>query len=154
MREKNKDSNHIPIPIIDIFAGPGGLGEGFSRLTDSKNRRCFKIALSVEKEFFAHQTLSSRSVFRQFDPGKVPHDYYAFVQQKITLDELYKKWPEQALHAKQEAWHATLGEEDGAVTSHEVDERIDDALKGHKNWLLIGGPPCQAYSVVGRVRRQ
>jgi DNA (cytosine-5)-methyltransferase 1 len=59
----------MAIPIIDIFAGPGGLGEGFCSLTDDRNKRVFKIALSIEKEFFAHQTLTLRNFYRQFDPG-------------------------------------------------------------------------------------
>ncbi len=156
MTDKKRDESYTPVPIIDIFAGPGGLGEGFSALTDSKNRNYFKIALSVEKEFYAHQTLTLRSFFRQFERGKAPDDYYDFLQQKITLEELYKRWPDQAKHAKREAWHARLGEEKekDAVSADEVDKKIDEALTGHKNWLLIGGPPCQAYSVVGRVRRR
>jgi DNA (cytosine-5)-methyltransferase 1 len=144
----------VAIPVIDIFAGPGGLGEGFCSMLNTEGEKVFKIALSIEKDEHAHQTLTLRSFFRQFESGKVPDDYYAFLQQKITLDELYERWPEQATHAKHEAWNAKLGDEKGAVSAIEVDKRIDEALKGHKNWLLIGGPPCQAYSVVGRVRRQ
>lgn len=44
------------IPIIDIFAGPGGLGEGFSSVIAKDNSRVFKIALSIEKDPLAHQT--------------------------------------------------------------------------------------------------
>ncbi|MFM7851487.1 MAG: DNA cytosine methyltransferase [Flammeovirgaceae bacterium] len=142
------------IPVIDIFAGPGGLGEGFSSLLDSEGKRKFKIALSIEKDFFAHQTLTLRSFFRQFEPKKAPHDYYEFVKGKISLDELYKKWPKQALHAQEEAWNATLGNGEDATSVKEVDKKIEAALGGSSSWMLIGGPPCQAYSVVGRSRRR
>ena len=62
------------IKVIDLFAGPGGLGEGFSALRNSADQRPFKIALSVEKEASAHRTLTLRSLFRQFPDGEVPDD--------------------------------------------------------------------------------
>ncbi|WP_228377673.1 DNA cytosine methyltransferase [Chryseobacterium gallinarum] len=146
------------IPIIDIFAGPGGLGEGFSSLRDDNGERIFKIKLSIEKDPYAHQTLKLRSFFREFNIGQVPDDYYAFVRGEITLTELYKKHPEQAASAELEACCGTLGEPDkgdtNALTNEEVDNKIQDALEGRTNWVLIGGPPCQAYSLVGRSRRQ
>ncbi len=43
------------IPVIDLFAGPGGLGEGFSNLKkDGKPQ--FKVSLSIEKDPIAFQT--------------------------------------------------------------------------------------------------
>ncbi len=142
------------IPVIDIFAGPGGLGEGFCSLLNTDGRRAFKIALSIEKDEFAHQTLTLRSFFRQFEPGQVPQDYYEFVKGDISIEELYKRHPEEAADAANEAWMATLGESEEAVSNKIVDKRIRQALNGETNWLMIGGPPCQAYSVVGRSRRQ
>jgi DNA (cytosine-5)-methyltransferase 1 len=53
----------IKIPVIDVFAGPGGLGEGFSALGRAEGRQCFKIGVSVEKETSAHSTLELRSFF-------------------------------------------------------------------------------------------
>ncbi|MEJ0031557.1 MAG: DNA (cytosine-5-)-methyltransferase [Bacteroidota bacterium] len=123
-------------------------------MLDEKGKRAFKIALSIEKEYFAHQTLTLRSFFRQFEVGGVPDDYYQLLKGKITLDELYDRWPKQAKFAKEEAWQATLGDGENANSSTEVDQRISRALKGNQNWLLIGGPPCQAYSIVGRSRRR
>lgn len=142
------------IPVIDIFAGPGGLGEGFCSLLNSEGRRAFKIALSIEKDENAHKTLTLRSFFRQFEPGQIPNDYYEFVQGNITIEELYQMYPLEAAEAAKEAWMATLGEGEKAVSNKEVDKKISEALNDNPNWLLIGGPPCQAYSVVGRSRRQ
>jgi DNA (cytosine-5)-methyltransferase 1 len=143
------------IPVIDIFAGPGGLGEGFSALT-SHGRQVFKIALSIEKEPHAHETLTLRSFFRQFAKGDVPSEYYDFIKGKSSLEDLFACWPEQARAAKEESWLAKLGDKNDkeAVSSDAVDERIEQALGNKSEWLLIGGPPCQAYSVVGRSRRQ
>ncbi|NIG54668.1 DNA cytosine methyltransferase [Chitinophaga sp. Cy-1792] len=146
------------IPIIDIFAGPGGLGEGFSSVLDQNKERVFKIKLSIEKDYHAHQTLQLRSFFRQFPVGKAPEEYYAFVRGEISLDELYDAFPEEADHAKAEAWCATLGEPDesdtNGVSNEEIDKRITKMLKDAGDWVLIGGPPCQAYSLAGRSRRQ
>jgi DNA (cytosine-5)-methyltransferase 1 len=50
-----------PIPIVDLFAGPGGLGEGFSSVDKGKT---FKIVVSAEMETSAHKTLRLRSFFR------------------------------------------------------------------------------------------
>jgi len=146
------------IPIIDIFAGPGGLGEGFSSLLNENGERIFKIRLSIEKDPYAHQTLKLRSLFREFNIGQVPEDYYAFVRGEITIDELYNRFPEQAASADLEVCCGTLGLPDegdtNVLTNEEVDNRIRNALGDHTNWVLIGGPPCQAYSLVGRSRRQ
>jgi len=38
------------IPVIDLFAGPGGLGEGFSSVEEPSGAARFRIALSVEKD--------------------------------------------------------------------------------------------------------
>jgi DNA (cytosine-5)-methyltransferase 1 len=138
----------MPVPIIDLFAGPGGLAEGFSTLVDTQGDRVFKIKLSVEKDAFAHQTLTLRSFLRQFPVNTLPAEYYDFLQQKITQDELYKQYPDAWQDATKEAWQATLG----ATSSQEIDLRISEALEHQTNWVLIGGPPCQAYSLVGRSR--
>lgn len=136
------------IPVIDIFAGPGGLGEGFSTLRDSKGRPIFKIGLSVEKDKTAHQTLLLRSFFRQFERRLLPGEYYDCVRGEIELDALFKKHPRQAKAARKEAICAELGKHDWK----EIDEQIKGAIGESPNWVLIGGPPCQAYSLVGRSR--
>ncbi len=139
-----------PIPVIDIFAGPGGLGEGFSALTDERGNRVFRIALSIEKDRYAHQTLELRSFFRQFDRKDVPEEYYEHLRGNISREELFSLYPLEAKKAKQEAWKAELG----LTPVEETDSRIRTALEDKKTWVLIGGPPCQAYSVIGRVRQQ
>ena len=68
------------IPIIDLFAGPGGLGEGFTSIVDDNKNRLFRIKLSIEKDEFAHQTLELRSFFRQFPVGEAPEEYYEYIK--------------------------------------------------------------------------
>lgn len=133
------------IPIIDLFAGPGGLGEGFSRLRHG-GQPVFKIVVSIEKDLFAHQTLELRAFFRQFPDRAAPPEYYNYLAGKISRETLFDSHPAEAKAARQEAWNATLGETDAA----EISARIHAALGRREDWLLIGGPPCQAYSLVGR----
>ena len=140
----------MPVPIIDLFAGPGGLGEGFSSCVDaSTNERLFKIAVSVEKDAFAHRTLSLRAFLRQFPIGDAPEAYYEYVKRQMSRDELFCKYPNEATLAQEEALLRTLGTDDNIY----IHSRIERAVGlGENPWLLIGGPPCQAYSLVGRSR--
>jgi DNA (cytosine-5)-methyltransferase 1 len=140
---------HSPtVPVIDLFAGPGGLGEGFSALETSDGLSPFRIGLSIEKDPNAHSTLRLRAFFRQFRRGDAPDKYYAVLRGDATVEELYKAFPTEAAAANREAWNATLGE----VARKELNERIGAALGGSDRWVLIGGPPCQAYSLAGRSR--
>jgi len=137
------------IPIIDIFAGPGGLGEGFSAAEEvTDGRKLFKIALSVEKEDYAHRTLQLRAFFREFDSDSIPEEYYQFLRGEISQEALFQRYPYQSRKAMKVAWKAELG----VVNSDEVDQRIKKTLKGETSWVLMGGPPCQAYSIAGRSR--
>ncbi len=142
------------IPVIDLFAGPGGLGEGFSAYADS-GEQPFQIKLSIEKDPAAHQTLELRSFFRQFPHDKVPDAYYDYLRQvDIPEDErrnkLFSRYPEEYKQVKQEARLAELGKDD----PHTIHKWIQDALEDCGEWVLVGGPPCQAYSVVGRSRNR
>lgn len=147
----------MAIPVIDIFAGPGGLGEGFSSVIIG-NERAFEVRLSIEMDENAHKTLELRSFYRQFPLGELPPEYYDVMmgtnseRREELKSILYKKFPDYAKTASEEAWCAELGGKN--FPAELVDSRIKKALQGETNWVLIGGPPCQAYSVVGRSRRQ
>ena len=140
----------LPIPVIDIFAGPGGLSEGFSSLTRADNTRVFQVKLSIECDEYAHRTLELRAFFRRFQKGCVPNDYYEYVKGNLTRDQLFAVHPEEGQAARNEAWRGELGHQSTPDTM--VDQKISTALQGCDNWVLIGGPPCQAYSLVGRSR--
>ena len=139
----------MKIPIIDLFAGPGGLGEGF----ESGGR--FRVSLSVECDRYAHRTLLLRTFLRQFNGRDIPDAYYEYIRGEISRDQLFAKYPKEEAVAKEIATLAKLGE----ANPDEIDEMVDKALKPIRDpknpriWVLIGGPPCQAYSLVGRSRR-
>ena len=139
----------MSIKVIDLFAGPGGLGEGFAAY-NSKNgeSKSFDIVLSIEKDEYAIQTLLLRKFFRQFEKGQAPNDYYNFLKGNVLLEDLYKKYPDEYNSADSNTWKCELGVEDHI----EVDKRIEKAVGNNEKWVLIGGPPCQAYSVIGRSR--
>ena len=139
--------NREPVPVIDIFAGPGGLGEGFSAFEVNGNHP-FRVALSVEKNRFAHETLELRSFFHHFPQDGVPGKYFSFLRGEISRKELFDEYRSQAEAACREAWLAELG----VAKEREVDGRIRDVLRNTDKWILIGGPPCQAYSMIGRSR--
>jgi DNA (cytosine-5)-methyltransferase 1 len=140
----------MSIPVIDLFAGPGGLGEGFSSITRDDGARAFKIKLSIEKDEHAHRTLELRAFFREFPPHEAPTEYYDYLARRITREELFRQHHDAAAKAASEAWLAELGAE--KTSDRAVDDRIRAALGTRRNWVLIGGPPCQAYSIVGRSR--
>lgn len=155
VRSEYAVSKSDSIPIIDLFAGPGGLGEGFCRL-ESKGKPVFRIALSIEMDEHAHRTLTLRSFLRQYwsRSDDVPGAYYEYLRgsdRYSSLDALLDAFPDQGKAARNEAWRATLGSE----SPHLVSRRIGIALARFPRstpWVLIGGPPCQAYSLVGRAR--
>jgi DNA (cytosine-5)-methyltransferase 1 len=145
------------IPIIDLFAGPGGLGEGFMSLKDESGKSVFDIKLSIEKDTNAHKTLTWRSFYRQFvkEGREVPKEYYQAYEEKNLIrrehiiESALSKYAE-GKTAQKEARLVELGSPEWPEKI--VDDMIVEQLAGERNWVLIGGPPCQAYSNVGRSR--
>ncbi len=142
----------MKIPVIDMFAGPGGLGEGFSTSMSPDNTPAFDVRLSIEKDSAAFRTLTLRSFYRQFKDN-IPDEYYLYLMNEISHEELFnnKRYKEEVDAAYEHVWQAELGAE--AQIAEKADDKIKERLgKSKKPWVLIGGPPCQAYSLVGRVR--
>ena len=136
----------LQIPVIDLFAGPGGLGEGF------ESSGHFRVALSVECDPCAYRTLILRSFFRQFEKDQAPDDYYEYLRGEISREDLFARHQKQADAAAKIAKLEKLGD----TPSGTIDAMVESALGRFAdagNWILIGGPPCQAYSLVGRSRR-
>lgn len=137
--------------IVDLFAGPGGLAEGFSSFETEGGIRPFNVALSIEKEKSAHQTLRFRSFLRQF--GKhIPQNYYDWLNSGGAEPDWKALYPLQWEAAEEEALCLTLGEQ---PANRIIADRVSAIRKAHgRNTVLIGGPPCQAYSLVGRARNR
>ncbi|MCO5365380.1 DNA cytosine methyltransferase [Pseudomonas alliivorans] len=138
------------VQIVDLFAGPGGLGEGFS---SSGNGKHFDIIVSAEMDPIARRTLRLRAFYRllkrEYPQGL--QDYYLYCNGEAAAPN-NPKTEEFWARAEQEARQITLGSEEG---DRELDNLINARLnKDGRPWVLIGGPPCQAYSIVGRSRNQ
>ena len=137
--------------IVDLFAGPGGLAEGFSSIRRADDSRPFQIALSVEKEASAFETLRFRSFFRQFNDS-APPDYYRFLNGDIPEPDWKMLFPVQWGRACLETMKLELGSPEA---TREIDARLAEITRTHGDHvILIGGPPCQAYSLVGRARNK
>src|SRR5438270_7909801 len=132
------------IPVIDIFAGPGGISDGFSRLCGKHGEPVFDVCLSIENDPAAHRTLRLRSFFRQFRGREVPRGYYDYICGRTephaeARTKLFADHPTEGTRAEREAWQATLGK----VSTSELTARVNQALGDRASgpWVLIGGPP-------------
>ncbi len=138
------------VGIVDLFAGPGGLGEGFAAL-DVKGFHPFRIGVSVEKEASAHRTLTLRAFLREFRSrkGRLPEEYLDFHAGRIVEPAWASLDPAAWRAATEEALCLELGSQ---AATNAVNSSIRRVRRSHNETVLIGGPPCQAYSLVGRAR--
>jgi DNA (cytosine-5)-methyltransferase 1 len=143
MAKRNPDE----IAVIDLFAGPGGLGEGFSSLT-RKGTHPFRIVLSAEMDPVAQKTLELRSFVRQFRNRTPPVGYWRHLRGELTRDELFALHAVEGRAARKEAQIFELSESNRA----RLERRLNALALNPDRTVVIGGPPCQAYSVAGRSR--
>lgn len=146
------------IPVIDLFAGPGGLGEGFSSLLDENGQPVFQTIMSIEKDEQAHMTLRLRSFFRKIyraNGNRIPLAYLQYMEyhDEAYLQQLKDKYPDEWTAASDEALCATLDAHDNTLVEKGKERLRENGVEIGGTWVLIGGPPCQAYSLVGRSRR-
>ncbi len=136
--------------IVDLFAGPGGLGEGFASFLEDGHPP-FQIGISVEKETSAHQTLQLRSFLREYRArhDTLPREFIDFHAGRTPKQDWSAVDATAWQHACFEARALELGSAEAAAT---VDAAITQLRKKYLDTILIGGPPCQAYSLVGRAR--
>lgn len=134
--------------VVDLFAGPGGLGEGFASYDGGDK---FDIVLSAEMEASAHKTLTMRSFFRHIrGDEKALASYYAYCHSEDAPHPstvVKSAWAD----ATREACQLTLGDPEH---NRILDEKLGKAALNPDETVLIGGPPCQAYSLVGRARNK
>ena len=138
------------VQVVDLFSGPGGLAEGFAGYRDGRSRVRFEVVLSVEMERSAHKTLLMRAFLRKFGQD-YPPEYHSFLNRgAIRAPEWQRSYPKQWAEAADETQQLELGTPDA---TKKVDERIHSIRKRQgREAVLLGGPPCQSYSLVGRAR--
>ena len=124
--------------IIDLFAGAGGLSEGF-------RRNNFEIIAHVEMDKDAAYTLKTREAFYYCKNNNMMNIYIDYLNKKISREKFYSYIPQQVLNK-------VINEEISEITMPKIFNKIDEMLENKKVLGIIGGPPCQAYSIAGRSR--
>ena len=139
-----------PVAVVDLFSGPGGLAEGFAGSRGPIGNKRYRIRVSIEKDPPAHRTLLLRSFLRKFG-AEFPPEYYAFLNgERADEPDWQSLYRDQWQEALEEAQCLELGKPETAAF---LEKRIRDIRAEHgSRTVLIGGPPCQAYSVAGRGR--
>ena len=123
---------------IDLFAGAGGLSEGFVR-------EGFNPIAHVEMNKEAADTLRTRLAFHYLNDRDKAGKYYSYLKAEITRDELWNSIPKEIISS-------VINSEITKKTIEGIFDKIDIQLGSKKVDAIIGGPPCQAYSIVGRSR--
>jgi DNA (cytosine-5)-methyltransferase 1 len=124
--------------FLDLFAGAGGLSEGFIQAG-------YNPIMHVEMDKGACFTLKTRLAFHWLNANKKTKHYNSYLAGKISRDTFYSKVPSNIINS-------VLNEEISEESLPKIFKEIDNTLGESKLDLIIGGPPCQAYSVVGRSR--
>lgn len=127
------------LTYIDLFAGAGGLSEGFLR-------EGYKPVAHVEMDAKACDTLTTRLAFHYLKEKGKSDIYESYLKKEISRDQLWKHLPEDL---RKSVIHSEISDK----TLPEIFSSIDSSITSRKAVdLIIGGPPCQAYSLVGRSR--
>ncbi|AFA47442.1 DNA cytosine methyltransferase [Acetobacterium woodii] len=123
---------------LDIFAGAGGLSEGFIRAG-------YEPVAHIEMDTAACYTLKTRLAYKWLADHNQEVLYNQYLQGIVTRAELYDAVPDELLNS-------VLNYEISEECLEEIFETIDGMLNDEPLELIVGGPPCQAYSLVGRAR--
>lgn len=125
---------------IDLFAGAGGLSEGFKKAG-------LNPVAHVEIDRAACYTLTTRTAYHYLKSNGLQQIYFDYLKGNIPRGKLYSYLP---LELRDSIINKAIGEENNPS----IFAIIDNHLCGKDVDLIIGGPPCQAYSLVGRARSQ
>ena len=127
--------------FIDLFAGAGGLSEGFIRAG-------FTPIAHIEMNKYACDTLRSRMAYHYLKQHNRLEEYIKYLKEKQEGESGQKLWEK----VPDEVIDSVINKEISDETLADIFIKVDK-LKGNKQVdFIIGGPPCQAYSIVGRAR--
>lgn len=147
----------MAIPIVDLFAGPGGLNEGFSSFAGDGSEKRFETVASFEMDSAACETLTVRGAYRRLKAsGNSCESYYRLLRGEVTLETLLgePRFREAMQGSRAEVHRIELGPKTRTQSNRRIREALDArAVSDDSVWALVGGPPCQAYSIAGRSRR-
>jgi DNA (cytosine-5)-methyltransferase 1 len=148
----------MTIPFVDLFAGPGGLNEGFSSLSSTSGEPLFSALASFEMDASACETLVVRGAYRRvFNDPKGKESYLKLLRGETSLLHLQNdlRFGKAIRQSRDEVHRLELGPESRRISDRIIKEAfIKKGLNLDDLWVLVGGPPCQAYSLAGRSRRR
>jgi DNA (cytosine-5)-methyltransferase 1 len=125
--------------VLDLFAGAGGLSEGFIR------SGCEIIShIEMDKDFCS--TLVTRMIYHALIKKGKLEEYENYVLGRIDRDTLIKKY---GLEKERDS---VICSEISKKNYKELIGKVKSRLGGKQLDLIVGGPPCQAYSHIGRAR--
>ncbi|KYJ87550.1 DNA cytosine methyltransferase [Sulfurovum riftiae] len=127
--------------VLDLFSGAGGLSEGFWRAGA-------KFAAHVEADKYACETLKTRAAYWALKKSDNLDLYCDYLLGKVTRDEL---WSKSGSIEKSEVIHKAIGKDTYSDIVKQIHTNMDENRYQNID-VLIGGPPCQAYSLIGRSR--
>jgi DNA (cytosine-5)-methyltransferase 1 len=122
--------------FIDLFAGASGMSEGFIKAG-------FNPISHIEMNKDACDSIKTRAVYHYLTKEGKEKNYIDYLKGNISREELYGQVPKEVLDS-------VLNIEITDDSIKGIFSKIDTLLKGEKVDLIIGGPPCQAYSLLGR----
>lgn len=131
-------STGSPFRFLDLFAGAGGLSEGFIRAG-------FCPVAHVEINASACYTLRTRLAYHWLNSQGQLDEYNRYLNGDLTRSQLYNLVPNHIISS-------VINEEICQDTLGRIFTSVDRMLGGKPLNLIVGGPPCQAYSIVGRAR--
>ena len=123
---------------MDVFSGAGGLSEGFLRAG-------FTPIGHVETDRSACNTMKTRVVYHWLTKQDRQDKYIKYLNGEISRSDFYALAPESEIAS-------VINLKIGKESLPDIFSRIDQLLNGRSLDLIAGGPPCQAYSLVGRSR--
>lgn len=123
---------------IDLFAGAGGFSEGFKRAG-------FKSIAHVEVDAAACFTLKTRLAYYYLIENNKTDIYVQYLKGTISREQLYSFIPSNIFDS---VINLSIGDKNNSKIFDTI-----SMLKGNSDIdVIVGGPPCQAYSLVGRAR--
>jgi DNA (cytosine-5)-methyltransferase 1 len=125
--------------FIDLFSGAGGLSEGFIKAG-------FTPVAHVEIDKKACETLETRLIYHKLKSENNIDKYYDYIFEKMTREDFLEGFGDAELS------NSVINIPIGGDNNKTIFEKIDKLAKGQEIDLIVGGPPCQAYSLVGRAR--
>jgi len=126
------------VNFIDLFSGAGGLSEGFLRAG-------FTPVAHIEMDKNACDTLKTRIAYHYLNRNNSSGKYFSYLRNEISRNELWQNIPDNLLNS-------VINQEISEESIPSIFSRIDSLKNSKKIDVVIGGPPCQAYSLVGRSR--